>query len=172
MVPLSIPFQSDCWMMVVHQSLPLESEINALGNTKRWMPLVTMRESPLPLRELTEFAIANASDQCYASSCQFKMRLHASNGNSRSRLAKFLSGYHHTDQYVLSHPLRPLPLSPAWGTTLTPSAIKACFKSHAPSWSFVVWRRIPLVQWMSQRSRHRDANTCWTQRDGTSCSTR
>jgi predicted acylesterase/phospholipase RssA len=91
------------------------------------------RITSLPLRELTEFAIANASDQCYCILVPVQDEAGMLQmGTRESRLAKFLSGYHHTDQYVLSHPLRPAATQPKLEEPpLTPSAIKACFKSHA-----------------------------------------
>jgi len=91
------------------------------------------RITSLPLRELTEFAIANASDQCYCILVPVQDEAGMLQmGTRESRLAKFLSGYHHTDQYVLRHPLRPAVTQPKLEEPpLTPSAVKACFKSHA-----------------------------------------
>lgn len=90
------------------------------------------RLTSLPLKKLTQFAVANVSSACYVVLVPVSDSLGLVESSSReSRLSKFLSGYRFAENYVPNHPhprkshveVSPPPISM--------EAIMACFHSSA-----------------------------------------
>jgi predicted acylesterase/phospholipase RssA len=86
----------------------------------------------LPLREMTNFAIANASDQCMCIVIPVTddMSMLDDAKNPQRRVSMFQEGFRHTE-YFVEHYLPSKPLKCEKEIPLSRDAINACLKTHA-----------------------------------------
>jgi len=100
----------------------------------------------LPLTELTNYAIANASDKCLCIVLPVKedMSMMDDGSNIDSRLRMFMEGYRFTDQFVKTK--LPQTFNPtSTKIPLTEEAIRACLKTHSVKTLFRCMRDDPQL---------------------------